>query len=115
MRHAGLVIDLLARNPGVELRLEEIVRDVGAASGLMPLDLPPPADERSTQIRKRTREAVKKAVQRVLEALQRTGTVIVTPAHKPGGRAGYRWIGERRFASAQRAVLVARRLVGDDA
>lgn len=76
MLYAREVIELMAAYPGRDFRMVELVRY--CAHG-RELDL-------------RGRRAVRKGVQRAVEALAATGVVLVRPpAVRRGGYAVYRW------------------------
>ncbi len=73
MKYADKVIDLLAAYPGRDFVMREIINYVSPRS------------------RCRERMAVKKAVQRVMQALTTTGTLSVTPPKAFGAPARYTW------------------------
>ena len=73
MKHASAVIDLLAAYPGRPFVMRQIIQYVNPRAG------------------RQERIAIKKAVQRVLQALAATGSVSVKGAKVLGGTAFYTW------------------------
>lgn len=73
MKHASAVIDLLAAYPGRPFAMRQIIHYVNPRAG------------------RQERIAIKKAVQRVLQALVATGSVSVSGATVLGGKAYYSW------------------------
>ncbi len=73
MKHADKVIDLLAAYPGRPFAMRHIIHYVSPRAG------------------RQERIAIKKAVQRVILALQASGNITITPAHVFGGAAHYAW------------------------
>ena len=73
MKYADKVIDLLAAYPGRPFVMRQIIHYVNPQAGC------------------RERMAVKKSVQRVMQALSSAGNVTVTPQKRLGGQARYTW------------------------
>lgn len=73
MKHASAVIDLLAAYPGRPFVMRQIIHYINPRAG------------------RQERIAIKKAVQRVLQALVATGSISVSGAKLLGGTAHYSW------------------------
>lgn len=79
MLYARDVIDLLGAYPGRDWKMVEIVRHVS----------------RGIEMNERQKRSIRKAVLRVMQALQSSGLVLVRPPTAArGGFAHYRWKSE---------------------